>query len=55
MGTQNLIVFLIIGVVADMSSLIIPNDMRYASALAILIIVLLFRPQGIFGKAQRVG
>ena len=46
---------LIIGVVADMSSLIIPNDMRYASALAILIIVLLFRPQGIFGKAQRVG
>lgn len=46
---------LIIGVVADMSSLVIPNDMRYASALAILIIVLLFRPQGIFGKAQRVG
>lgn len=46
---------LIIGVVADMSSLIIPNDMRYASALAILIIILLFRPQGIFGKAQRVG
>ena len=45
----------IIGIVADMSSLIIPNDMRYASALAILIIVLLIRPQGLFGKQQRVG
>ena len=45
----------VIGIVADMSSLVIPNDMRYASALAILIIVLLVRPQGIFGKQQRVG
>lgn len=46
---------LVIGIVSDMSSLWIPTDMRYASALAILIIVLLIRPQGIFGKAQRVG
>lgn len=46
---------LIIGIVVDMSSLIIPNDMRYASALVILIVVLLVRPQGIFGKQQRVG
>lgn len=46
---------LVIGIVADMSSLVIPNDMRYTSALAILIIVLLVRPQGIFGKQQRVG
>lgn len=57
LGTANgaLVGSLIIGIVADMSSLIIPNDMRYASALAILIIVLLVRPQGIFGKQQRVG
>lgn len=57
LGTANgaLIGSLVIGIVADMSSLIIPNDMRYASALAILIIVLLVRPQGIFGKQQRVG
>ncbi|MCH9276510.1 carboxypeptidase regulatory-like domain-containing protein [Bifidobacterium amazonense] len=57
LGTANgaLVGSLVIGIVADMSSLIIPNDMRYASALAILIIVLLVRPQGIFGKAQRVG
>lgn len=57
LGTANgaLVGSLIIGIVADMSSLIIPNDMRYASALAILIIVLLIRPQGLFGKQQRVG
>ncbi|PWG67050.1 ABC transporter permease subunit [Bifidobacterium callitrichidarum] len=57
LGTANgaLVGSLIIGIVADMSSLVIPNDMRYASALAILIIVLLVRPQGLFGKQQRVG
>ncbi|WP_420830159.1 branched-chain amino acid ABC transporter permease [Bifidobacterium saguinibicoloris] len=57
LGTANgaLVGSLIIGIVADTSSLIIPSDMRYASALAILIIVLLVRPQGIFGKQQRVG
>ncbi|MDU4038929.1 MAG: branched-chain amino acid ABC transporter permease [Bifidobacterium dentium] len=57
LGTANgaLIGSLVIGIVADMSSLVILNDMRYASALAILIIVLLVRPQGIFGKQQRVG
>jgi branched-subunit amino acid ABC-type transport system permease component len=57
LGTANgaLVGSLIIGIVADTSSLFIPNDMRYASALAILIIVLLVRPQGLFGKLQRVG
>lgn len=57
LGTASgaLVGSLIIGIVSDMSSLFIPTDMRYASALAILIIVLLIRPQGIFGKAQRVG
>ena len=57
LGTANgaLVGSLIIGIVADMSSLVIPNDMRYASALAILIIVLLIRPQGLFGVLQRVG
>ncbi|MEE1296001.1 MAG: carboxypeptidase regulatory-like domain-containing protein [Bifidobacterium sp.] len=57
LGTANgaLVGALVIGIVADMSSLVIPNDMRYASALAILVIVLLWRPQGIFGKKQRVG
>jgi branched-subunit amino acid ABC-type transport system permease component len=46
---------LVIGVVIEMSSLVIPNDMRYAGALLILILVLLFRPQGILGRAERIG
>lgn len=45
----------VIGLVVEMSTLILPNDMRYASALVILILVLLFRPQGILGRAERVG
>lgn len=57
LGTANgaLIGSLVIGIVADMSSLVIPNDMRYASALAILIIVLLGAPAVIFGKAAKGG
>ncbi len=45
----------VIGLVVEMSPLILPNDLRYASALVILILVLLIRPQGILGRAERVG
>lgn len=46
---------IVIGLVVELSSLWIPTDMRYASALVILILVLLVRPQGILGRATRVG
>ncbi|MCR6647517.1 MAG: branched-chain amino acid ABC transporter permease [Cellulomonas sp.] len=46
---------LVIGVVAEMSSLVIPSDMKYAGALLILILVLLVRPQGILGRRDRIG
>mgnify|MGYP003780940343 CR=1 FL=1 len=46
---------IVIGLVAEMSSLLIPSDMRYAGALLILIFVLLVRPQGILGRAERIG
>lgn len=46
---------IVIGLVAEMSSLVIPSDLRYGGALLILIVVLLFRPQGILGRAERVG
>ena len=32
-----------------------PGDLKYASALLILILLLLVRPQGILGRAERVG
>jgi branched-chain amino acid transport system permease protein len=46
---------LVIGVVVEMSTLVIPSDMRYAAALLVLILVLLLRPQGILGHAERIG
>ncbi|MDO8143645.1 branched-chain amino acid ABC transporter permease [Isoptericola sp. 178] len=46
---------LLIGQVVELSNLVIPSDLRYASALVILILVLLFRPQGILGRRERVG
>ncbi|MFG2877001.1 branched-chain amino acid ABC transporter permease [Streptomyces sp. NPDC048337] len=46
---------LVIGVVAQMSTLWFPVDLQYAWALLALIVVLLVRPQGILGHAERVG
>ncbi len=48
---------LVIGFVVEMSPLLpfVPGDFKYAAALLILIVVLLVRPQGLLGKAQRVG
>jgi neutral amino acid transport system permease protein len=48
---------LIIGFIVEMAPLLpfVPGDFKYAAALLILILVLLVRPQGLLGKAQRVG
>ncbi|MEU4360969.1 branched-chain amino acid ABC transporter permease [Promicromonospora sp. NPDC023987] len=48
---------IVIGLVVEMSTLIpgMPSSLRYASGLLILILVLLFRPQGLLGRAVRVG
>jgi branched-chain amino acid transport system permease protein len=45
----------IVGVFIEMSTLIIPSELKFAGALAVLIVVLLFRPQGLLGRAERVG
>ncbi len=44
-----------IGIFVEMSSLYFPSELKAAPALFILIVVLIFRPQGILGKSQRVG
>jgi branched-chain amino acid transport system permease protein len=46
---------LVVGVLVETSSLIIPADLKYVGALAVLIGILLFRPQGLLGKKQRIG
>ncbi|GAA1144901.1 hypothetical protein GCM10009606_25150 [Nocardioides aquiterrae] len=47
---------LIIGLVVELSPVLgMPGDFKYATAMLILILLLLVRPQGLLGKAQRVG
>jgi neutral amino acid transport system permease protein len=46
---------LIIGMVVEVSSLFIANELKYAAALVILIVILIVRPQGVLGKKQRIG
>lgn len=46
---------LVIGIAVEMSTLVLGTDLKYAVALGILIVVLLVRPQGILGRAERVG
>ena len=45
----------VVGVMVEMASLVVPTELKTTPALLVLILVLLFRPQGILGKAQRVG
>jgi len=46
---------MVIGVLIQLSTLIIPTELKYVGALFILIIILLVRPQGILGRKERVG
>ena len=46
---------LIVGMFVELSTLVIPPDLKFAGALIVLILVLLFRPQGVLGRKQRIG
>lgn len=46
---------LIVGLFTELSTLILPSDMKYVGALLILIVILLVRPQGILGRKERIG
>lgn len=46
---------IIVGVFIEVSTLVVPAELKNVGALVILILVLLVRPQGILGRAQRVG
>lgn len=46
----------VVGVLVEISTLLgVPTELKTAPALLILILILLVRPQGILGRAQRVG
>jgi branched-chain amino acid transport system permease protein len=46
---------IIVGIAVEVSTLWIPSDLKYASALVALIVILLVRPQGLFGRKERLG
>jgi branched-subunit amino acid ABC-type transport system permease component len=46
---------LIIGLIIEESTLVIPAELKYVAALVVLIAVLLVRPQGLLGRRERVG
>ena len=45
----------IIGILIEESTLLIPAELKFVGALVVLILVLLVRPQGLLGRAERVG
>jgi branched-chain amino acid transport system permease protein len=45
----------IVGVFVEVSTLVIPSELKYAGALFVLIAILLIRPQGLLGRRERIG
>ena len=46
---------LIVGVFIQLSTYVVPNDMKNVGALMALVLILLVRPQGLLGRPERVG
>jgi branched-subunit amino acid ABC-type transport system permease component len=46
---------IIVGIFVEVSTIWLEADLKFVGALLIMIIVLLFRPQGILGRKERVG
>ncbi|MCW2800074.1 MAG: amino acid/amide transporter rane protein 1, family [Aeromicrobium sp.] len=46
---------IIVGLLVEMSSIILPSELKYVTALVVLVLILLVRPQGLLGRAVRVG
>jgi branched-chain amino acid transport system permease protein len=46
---------LVIGIFTQLSTLVIPAELQNVGALVVLILILVVRPQGILGRAERVG
>jgi len=46
---------MIIGMMVEISNIWLPGDLKFATALFLLILILLVRPQGIFGRKERIG
>lgn len=45
----------LVGLLVELSSLVLPPELKYVTALVVLVLVLLVRPQGLLGRAERIG
>ncbi len=45
----------VVGVAVEMSTLVVPTELKVAVGLALLIVVLIFKPQGLLGARERIG
>jgi prolyl oligopeptidase PreP (S9A serine peptidase family) len=45
----------VVGVAVEMSTLVFPNELKAAVGLAVLIVMLLIKPQGLLGSKERIG
>ncbi len=45
----------VVGITVQLSTLVVPTELKTAAALALMILLLLVRPQGLLGRAERVG
>jgi len=45
----------VVGITVQLSTLIVPTELKTAAALALMILLLLVRPQGLLGRPERVG
>jgi len=45
----------LVGMFVELATFVVPSELKNAPALVVLILVLLVRPQGILGRAERVG
>ncbi len=46
---------LLVGILVQASAEVIPVDLKYLGGLAVLIVILVFRPQGLLGSRARIG
>jgi branched-subunit amino acid ABC-type transport system permease component len=46
---------IIVGLLVELSSIVLPPELKYVTALVVLVLILLVRPQGLLGRAVRVG
>ena len=45
----------VVGIAVEMSTLFMPNELKTAVGLVVLIVILLVKPQGLFGTKERIG